>query len=170
SCRADRCLGVERVFHRVLRGLVVLGEGTIDKIRGPKLGDALRNHDESIEGARRRVGLEVWRIADPPHAVPLNARSLGIPRPAAGIGAGAVVKNTAVHGPVPGPILVAAEARWVARVAAGHQVSGLGEAPAVKPVAARGGAVRLELREARKLLTRREVSTVDFLGNLLEGR
>ena len=136
----------------MLLRFVVLGEGAVHEVRRPELRHSLGEHDERVDRPGLRVGLRVRDVADPLVAVPLDARARRVPGLALGIGACAVVEDAAVGGPVPGPAFVAAEARGVARIAPRHHVALFGEAAAVDPVAACGGAVGFELGETRHLL------------------
>ena len=150
--RVRRDLRMEQVVDRGFDRLVVLGERTVVQRRGEEPSDALGQHDERAELARRRVGLDVGHVADPLLAVPDDARPLGVPGLAFRVGGRAVVHDAAVGGPGEGPVVEHAEARRIGGRPALGVVAGLGVDARVEPVAAHRRAVVLELTEAVELL------------------
>ncbi len=170
---------MERILHRRLDRLVVLGERAVDHAVAEEPADPLAVHDE--RQVRVRIfgihgGRVVGHVANPLRAVPADARPLGIPRRAVEVGGGAVVQDTTVQGPAPRPVGVEAHPGGV--VGRGvldsapplHQVSGVRIRACVDPVPGGRRAVVLQVCERRHLLSGGQVLAVDLLGDLVQVR
>src|SRR5699024_2085330 len=120
---------------------VVLGERPlIHAVAGKQLAAAGLVHDErTLAGIGSRRHREVGHvIADPAFAVPPHHRLACRPGSAVGAGTGAVVKNTTVSRPRPGPAQCLAGTVGVGVVASHHLVATIGPAAGKDPATAGG--------------------------------
>src|SRR6266851_7133651 len=106
-------------------------------VAGEQTADTLGVHDERTD---RVGGLRGRRIvgdvdADPPAAVPLNDRLGRVPGIAGQVGTGAVVENSPVGRPRPGPVRRNTLLARVRRIAPRHLVALLGVAAREDPAA-----------------------------------
>ena len=126
----------ERVFHRALHRLVMLGKRTVDKVGRIELADPRCQHDKRIDLARRHAAIR--HIAFPGFflGIPTDHPFARVEGLAFAIDRGAVVKNAPVHRPDPRPLWIKSNAiRRIGHIAARGEVALFGVAAAVNPVA-----------------------------------
>src|SRR6266705_959927 len=118
-----RWLWMQKVFDGAFGWFVVHRERAIGKgaERSKDASNAFRIHDKrSHVVGRFGIGLEVRHVVANPlflRFVPPHLATRRIPRLAVEIARSAVIKDAAVCGPRPRPILVATHPRGIARVA-----------------------------------------------------
>ncbi len=126
--------GGEKIRHRALERLVVLGEGAVHAVRSEEPAHALRFHDERRDRPWRSTA--VRDIAGPLTARPPNDRPLWVPRSPLEIDRGPVVKDPPVGRPAECPARVQTDACRVIRVPTGRDITLFGVVAAVDPVSA----------------------------------
>src|SRR5215217_699528 len=107
--------------------------------------DTLGIHDERTHVIRRfRIGFEIGDVVAYPfllRVVPPNLTTLHVPRFARRITRSAVVHDTPVGGPGPGPVRVDSKTRWIVSSPSLHLRPGFSPRTGVEPVTARSRTV-----------------------------
>src|SRR6202041_3328198 len=136
-----RLARMQRILHRTLDRLVVLGERPVGKggQRTENSADAFGIHNEwthVILGIR--IHLEVRNIVPNPKLrcfVPPNLLARRIPRLASWIARSAVIQDASIRRPRPRPVRIDALPSGIFRAAARHVVA-IGPASRINPVSA----------------------------------